>query len=1014
MPPLSPFICPCLNLASSNDDRPFISSLPQLITFAAQHNPHHTFALQLRTSDSPRCELSFVQVGEMVERASAWLISSVRTKSEIPGLLLRRIPNNLMMPILLASDVGLFVYLSALLRIGVPALLLSARLSPTSIAHLIKETSPTSILMSSQTLLVASKALSFLPPTSRFLPPRLVTPPPYSIFLLPGSLTPDSPRPPAVPPPFENHLPTDLDALTLHSSGTAGLPKAIYHSHAFLLRLFASAHRFEEKVGEGYSIVTSPLYHRFRLLAPILSLSMNLPFVLPPSGIIPTALSTLHTINSTNARYLFTVPCIIEDILCLPDDVGLEAMKKLDIVVVGGAPLKDIVGRRMTEGGVRVLNHWGASETGPITPIENVKPGYHDWRYLSPRTDLGFNNENGEEQRRTYTLVFRPPGWKEHFVLGDLLWAAPGPEAAHDNQVHLEKINPEFAERLIGEHPDVRGVLAFGQWEVAVGVVIELRSGRDVVGTGESEQGIFTYIDRANLLLDAHAQISPELVVFTFEECKSLVRTDKGSVARKANYALFEREIRGAYERMGSLGSVLGPSAAHEFPTSSLAVKCLPQNDSDLFEAGLDSLQASRVQRAILDQLRNSGTASVEEPQLEKYFCFAYPSVDKMAGALSTRLMAEEKVNGAGAGAEESSPPLPQYSFVVLLTGSTGNLGCFLLARLAKDPGVSKVICLNRAYVLHPISIPPVIHLRSACGTLEIHLRHTCDTFKIHLRELVSIARLAYTCLKSVTHIIHNAWPVNFNLHLSSFEPHIHLRELVSIARLAIHQRQKEVLERRGACVSLEDWAKVTPIVQVPEIPLDATDPAPFGYAQSKWVCEQLLESVNQLFGSTVCASVVRLGQITGTTEKGAWNEWEHVSLMTASWLPVDRASEILIDLLFSPSFEQIYHLENPIRRPWPHITHTLASLLGGTATPLPLIPFQQWIACVRKSEEVLPATPITRFLEEEFGRLGVGLVGFCMYGTGRDSAAFREFGLVSEELLRASVGYWRWVGVLA
>jgi len=56
---------------------------------------------------------------------------------------------------------------------------------------------------------------------------------------------------------------------------------------------------------------------------------------------------------------LFTVPCIIEDILCLPDDVGLEVMKKLDIVVVGGAPLKDLVGRRMVEAGVKVLNHWG-------------------------------------------------------------------------------------------------------------------------------------------------------------------------------------------------------------------------------------------------------------------------------------------------------------------------------------------------------------------------------------------------------------------------------------------------------------------------------------------------------------------------------------------------------------------------------------------------------------------------------------------------------------------------------
>jgi hypothetical protein len=57
------------------------------------------------------------------------------------------------------------------------------------------------------------------------------------------------------------------------------------------------------------------------------------------------------------------------------------------------------------------------------------------------------------------------------------------------------------------------------------------------------------------------------------------------------------------------------------------------------------------------------------------------------------------------------------------------------------------------------------------------------------------------------------------------------------------------------------------------------------------------------------------------------------------------------------------------------------------------------------------------KFLEAEFGRLGVGLVGFCMNGTGRDSAAFREL-LVGgdgevEERVKASAGYWRRVGVL-
>jgi hypothetical protein len=121
---------------------------------------------------------------------------------------------------------------------------------------------------------------------------------------------------------------------------------------------------------------------------------------------------------------------------------------------------------------------------------------------------------------------------------------------------------------LISEHPNVRGVLAFGEGEVGVGVVVELR-GHGVVGggrphlnakgeSGGSEHGIFTYIDHANLLLNAHAQIPPELVVFTFEGRKPLVRTDKGGVARNASYALFEWEIRGSYERMGRGGGFGG------------------------------------------------------------------------------------------------------------------------------------------------------------------------------------------------------------------------------------------------------------------------------------------------------------------------------------------------------------------------------------------------------------------------------------------------------------------------
>ncbi|EDR15491.1 uncharacterized protein LACBIDRAFT_301926 [Laccaria bicolor S238N-H82] len=172
-------------------------------------------------------------------------------------------------------------------------------------------------------------------------------------------------------------------------------------------------------------------------------------------------------------------------------------------------------------------------------------------------------------------------------------------------------------------------------------------------------------------------------------------------------------------------------------------------------------------------------------------------------------------------------------------------------------------------------------------GLLEADL--TIVDFGLGQRELDE--------LQGVTHIIHNAWPVNFNLRLSSFEPH--LKGLCYLIRLALLNTGTiriiftSLIAVQVAILLLPPLSlspplhrrRSPPIVQVPEIPLDATHPAPFGYAQAKWVCGRLLESVNQLYGSAVRASVVRLGQITGTIDKEAWNEWEHVPLMVRTGL---------------------------------------------------------------------------------------------------------------------------------
>ena len=85
-----------------------------------------------------------------------------------------------------------------------------------------------------------------------------------------------------------------------------------------------------------------------------------MPVVLPPAGMIPTAKTTLATLQSCGARYLLTVPSIVEEFVRLPRNEGIEALRDLEIVTVGGAPMKDSVAKQIVAAGVNLLNVWGA------------------------------------------------------------------------------------------------------------------------------------------------------------------------------------------------------------------------------------------------------------------------------------------------------------------------------------------------------------------------------------------------------------------------------------------------------------------------------------------------------------------------------------------------------------------------------------------------------------------------------------------------------------------------------
>lgn len=150
----------------------------------------------------------------------------------------------------------------------------------------------------------------------------------------------------------------------------------------------------------------------------------------------------------------------------------------------------------------------------------------------------------------------------------------------------------------------------------------------------------------------------------------------------------------------------------------------------------------------------------------------------------------------------------------------------------------------------------------------------------------------------------------------------------------------------------------------VPETLITTTSPAPNGYANSKSIAEHLL---NHAVQKGITCSFARVGQIAGPIQTpGLWNKSEWFAAMILSslylgalpdtlgsmdridWLPIDRLSEIIIDLGLVNSSESalnVYHLLNLHPQSWPQIKPLVVDAVSNTyEKSLETIPLQEWV----------------------------------------------------------------------
>lgn len=371
-----------------------------------------------------------------------------------------------------------------------------------------------------------------------------------------------------------------------------------------------------------------------------------------------------------------------------------------------------------------------------------------------------------------------------------------------------------------------------------------------------------------------------------------------------------------------------------------------------------------------------------------------------------------------------------------ILTGATGSIGAHTLYELLNDTSVSKVYCFTRREnalkaVLQSL-LDKELHVTAEQASRIVALNTDLEdqTFGLGDNELIP------QMLDSVTQIIHAAWPVNFNLPLRQFEEHIRgLHNLIQFS-LSVHQPEPAVLM---FCSSVSTaLASSSPSIHEEPLRLDG---AYMGYGRSKLIGEHIVSAARRTGAKTYS---LRIGQVSGHSKKGLWNDSEALPLMirsaltlgalpelqeTCSWLPVDKLAATIVELTRSCAAparpaspveaeyvdDSIYNVCNSRAFSW----SALLASLENNGFRFQTVSFEEWMRLLRESEErgeveVNPAVKLVGHYEEMYGRDSVlGQKTFLTEKSERDSLTLRNgrLRIIEDGILNCYVRDWttRW-----
>lgn len=746
-----------------------------------------------------------------------------------------------------------------------------------------------------------------------------------------------------------------------------------------------------------------------------------------------TAEHVINIINQGLATSLAAADSILTDLSRTED--GLEALAKMDRVIYGGGPLSAQTGSIIAPRVKNLSSAIGLTENGLLHCI--ALTGTSHWDCLRFNTRVGYRFE--EISQGVYELIvslspkhrmFHPVALlfpdTEEYRTKDLYTRIPDIDNCYryqgrrDDLIVLsngEKINPVPLENIVASHPAVKNALFVGEHQFLPSLLIELREGYTVNNEEESRgmiEKLWGIISEANLEAPRFSRV-PKSLVYILKPSETFNRSGKMTVQRQLTVLKFAAQIDALYTAAGE--GLLSEGLELSDPSDPEAVKSLAKkiyaqlldsdesapvvgDDDNVFELGMDSLQVTIAVQKLKAALK-AQNLNVDTSKIGPHFFYTSPSSNQLAQAID-ELINGARVNGdteinnketdrqmymqamidkytAGLDVELAPKKTRTDKLTVVLTGSTGSLGSYLLHSLIENPRIAKVVCLNRSADAQKRQtaknkqkelLTPWESSDAQYNPVEFL---TADFSKPDL----GLGEETYSqLLGSVDAIIHNAWKVDFNHTIESFEKsHIAgTRHLIDLSRKCTYRAPILFISSISTALN---WMQKNPGQSVPEsIIEDLESPESLGYGESKYVSERLIESHSSSSG--FISSVLRVGQIAGPvlSTAGIWNvqEWfpsllcssKHLGLLpdslgtmnSISWVPVDILARIIVQLLgrtyddeARPSALKVYNLVNPRTVPWSALLDTVQNGLGGP-DQIRIVSLAKWVEALERSAQ--------------------------------------------------------------